>query len=492
MSWAVLVILFFGFSYLIFNSANRIGLSPKTLLIGWFLKLFYATIFLLIFTYYYSSGSLYGDVANFMNDSKILAGYGRSDFGGYLKLLLGFNSNDLTLLQNELADTRIWSYGDNGDFINDNRLIIRINSVIHFFSFGNVWVHLLVFAFISYAGIILLFQTFKKFVHNPQVLFFGLIIFPTIGFWGSGITKECIMIFAFGLFCWGISKLLQKVNNKWTRLAAIVGMATLLFNKPHLGICVLVFLPFLIWFIRAGFSRQKLILTLIIVLGLGFSLTLAPDKVNPVNKISNKLQDFKNVGTGGVFFITDSSFCAFDYQDLNKFNYNSNTKEIQVIKSAKGEYKLFGKKEFYPFTIPVSSKKYDVYLVQPPSNSIVEVPSINNSTKQLIKNIPLALINTSIRPFPTDPGSVLKYLLIIENILFLLLAIYLLKNHDKSTNNEKKSWITFLILTGFFMLLLIGLTTPILGAIARYKTVSFLLFIISFSMLLPPLKFLKK
>ena len=107
MSWAVLVILLFGFSYLIFNSANRIGLSPKTLLIGWFLKLFYASIFLLIFTYYYSSGSLYGDVANFMNDSKILAGYGRSDFGGYLKLLLGFNSNDLTLLQNELADTRI-------------------------------------------------------------------------------------------------------------------------------------------------------------------------------------------------------------------------------------------------------------------------------------------------------------------------------------------------------------------------------------------------
>ena len=491
MSYALLIILLAGLSFLIWNASDKIGLSKKSLMIGWGIKLLFAGLFLLIFTHYYSNGSLYGDVANFMYDSSVLADYGRSDPGGYFNLLMGMNSDDLSLMQNELSETKIWSYGDNGDFINDNRLIIRINSVIHFFSFGNILVHSLIFAFISFIGTIFIYKTFSKLVNNQHFLFFGLLLFPTIGFWGSGISKECLMIFAFGIFCWGLSKLLQKRNDKWSRLTFIVGLAMLLFNKPHMGICLLVFLPFFIWFYKSGINKKKLAISLGILTIIGVALSYSPPKTNPVDKISNKLQDFKNIGTGGVFFITDSSFCAFDYATFDHFSYNSEHSLIQVNKPTTGEYKLFGKDEFYPFTIPKSEKQYDVYLIQPPSNSIVEVPSIKGSGVQLIKNIPLAIMNTTLRPFPTDQGGPLKYVLLLENLIFLVLALFVLRNHEEK-DNCTRSWVFLLILAGFSLIVLIGLTTPVLGAVARYKSASFLLFFIALSLIIKPISILKK
>lgn len=491
MSWAVLIILLIGFTYLISNSSELLGLSKKILLIGWGLKLVFAALFLLIFTYYYSDGRLFGDVANFMNDSEVLADYGRSNPSGYFNLLFGFSSNDLALMQNELADTQIWSYGDNGDFINDNRLIIRINSVIQFFSFGNVWVHLLFFAFISFIGILFLYKTFEKLSQNQHLLFFSLIAFPTIGFWSSGITKECLMVFATGIFFWGFSKLLMKENNKWSRLTLVIGLAMLLFNKPHLGLALIIFLPFFYWMHKTGSSKKKTVISLLFVCLIGIALSFAPAKINPVNRISHKLQDFKNIGTGGVFFITDSSFCAFDYDKFDRFNYDSDSSLISTKQSTLGEYKLFGEETFHPFTIPRGDKKYDVYLVQPPSKSIVDVPSINDSGSQLIKNIPLALLNTFLRPFPTDTGSNLKYLSMLENLLFICLLIYTLKNRNPLNDNQKK-WVFLLLSAAVALILLIGLTTPILGAIARYKIAPYLLFIIAFSIILKPISIFKK
>lgn len=491
MSYIVLIILLAGFSFLIWNASDKIGLSKTTLLIGWGIKLVFASSFLFIFTYYYSDGVLYGDVANFMHDSSVLSDYGRSNPGGYFNLLLGINSDDLVLMQNELAETKIWSYGDNGDFINDNRLIIRINSIIHFFSFGNILVHLVIFAFISFIGTIFIFKTFSKLTSNQHFLFFGLLTFPTLGFWGSGISKECLMIFAAGIFFWGLSKLLQKRNDKWTRLAAIVGLAMLMFNKPHLGIALLIFLPFFIWFYKSGINKKKVILSLSLLTVIGVALSYSPPKTNPVDRISNKLQDFKNIGTGGVFFITDSSFCAFEYSTFDHFLYDSEKSLIQVNEATKGEYKLFGKDDFHAFTIPKSNLQYDVYLVQPPSNSIVHVPSIKGSGIQLIKNIPLGIMNTTLRPFPTDDGGILKYVLLLENLAFLALAFFAIKNR-KENDNTVHSWLFLLILAGISLIVLIGLTTPVLGAVARYKTASYLLLFIAFALLIKPFSIIKK
>src|SRR5690606_20775170 len=99
-----------------------------------------------------------------------------------------------------LKETSIWDYGITSDNLNDNRFIIRLNSLIRFISFGNYWVHVLFFCFLSFSGIILLYRVFSTFVSRKKILFYALLGVPTISFWGSGITKETIFILGAGVF----------------------------------------------------------------------------------------------------------------------------------------------------------------------------------------------------------------------------------------------------------------------------------------------------
>ncbi|MEO9530933.1 MAG: hypothetical protein ABJG68_05455 [Crocinitomicaceae bacterium] len=465
----------------------KTSISTKNLLIGWAIKLVFAAIFILIHTYYYSDGILYGDVANFIQDSRVISEFAQKEPWEFTQLFFGYNSNDLILHQTHLADTNIWSYGDNGDFINDNRLIIRINTLIHLIAFGNIWVHVLIFAFISYVGVLLLYKTFKDLTNRPYFLYYTLLIFPTISFWGGGITKETLLVFSIGIFFWAIKKI-RKNEHLFSSFSLLcLGIILLLFNKPHVGLFIIPLTSILIIIDRFGFSRKTL-LTLGLSLVAGFTvLCFTPSKVNLVERISYKQKDLMNLGTGGIFFITDSSFCAFDHELLENFDYKKSEGLIVVNEDSKGKYKLFGSDYFYPFEMRASSKQYEVYHVIAPSKSIVSVPPINNSPLQLLKNTPTSLLNVLVRPFPSDGGSSLKHLLFIENILFLFFVIVLLKNRIK-LNKKKASWFYYLLFSGVSLVLIIGWTTPILGAIARYKMAPLLLIVIALCLILPPKK----
>jgi FtsH-binding integral membrane protein len=102
------------------------------------------------------------------------------------------------------------------------------------------------------------------------------------------------------------------------------------------------------------------------------------------------------------------------------------------------------------------------------SNGYINIPQINDSFVQLLKNIPTALCNSLFRPYFNDPGGWLKYPASIEVYLvfmFLLLAII---RHRKI---ETIDWglILSLLLFVLTLSLTIGLVTPVLGAISRYR-----------------------
>ena len=151
-----------------------------------------------------------GDIRHFLNDSKILKDLALEDPLKYGELMLGINADDDQLLAKELKDTRIWDYGITVDLLNDNRLIIRINSLIHFISFNNFWVHALVFAMLSFIGILLIYRAFVDLILHKRLFFFALLLTPTFAFWGSGITKESLLVLAFGIFAFGLKKALEK------------------------------------------------------------------------------------------------------------------------------------------------------------------------------------------------------------------------------------------------------------------------------------------
>jgi hypothetical protein len=480
----IFILLLALFSFLIATDYLKTSISAKKLLIGWFIKLSFAGLFILVYSYYYTDGQLYGDVANFIQDSRVLADFARNEPLEFSKVFFGFNSNDLILHQTHLAETNIWSYGDNGDFINDNRLIIRINALIHLFAFGSIWTHVLCFAFISFTGVLLIYKTFHKLTNRPLILFFALLLFPTVSFWGSGISKETLLVFSIGLFFYAVNRIRQNQHLFWSLVLLIFGTLLLLFNKPHVGLFLIPMVLVLVAIDRFGFSKWVItIISLSLLAGITI-LCFTPSKINIVERISYKQQDLQNQGIGGIFFVNDTAFCAFDYKYLDHFEYKKKERLISVTTQTEGEYKLFGEDDFHPFSAPVSDKEHDVYHIISPSRSIVSVPPINNSPLQLLKNTPLSIVNVLIRPFPNDGGSPLKYLVLLENIFFLILVLIVLRK--RTVLSEKTgAWFNYLLFSGISLILIIGWTTPILGAIARYKMAPILLIVIALCLLLP-------
>ena len=212
---------------------------------------------------------------------------------------------------------------------------------------------------------------------------------------------------------------------------------------------------------------------------------MAPEKVNIVEKISYKQKDLMNIGEGGVFFITDTSFCKFDHRYFEHFDTLRGI--ITVNKKTAGEYKLFGKKEFKPFIIEASEKKYELYMVLAPSNSYFDVTEIKYSGLRMIATIPECLLNTLVRPFPFDNGGPLKHLSFLQNILFLTFVFWAIRKR-KITTNQEKYFIYVLLSAALVILLLIGWTTPIFGAIVRYKVPAEIFILISLFILLKPKK----
>lgn len=489
MGYLVFILLFLLVGYMIYRGRLGTDLSRKLLLAGWGIKVLYSVLFVLVFTYYYGNGELYGDAGNFMKDSKLLQELALNDPGRYAEVLFGIGSNDEQLLSNELADTRIWSYGDNGDLMNDNRLILRINSLIHFFSFANPYVHALIFAFFSFLGSLLLYKVLSSYIHYKNLFFMVICAFPSLAFWTSGITKESIMILGIGLFLYGLIK--TKTALRPRNIALLVpGILILLLNKPYMGLIVLSVSTVLVAGWLTQFNRKIMMIWSFLIITSGVLLCYSPGQANLLNKISYKQRDLINIGQGGIFFVNDTAFCAFDFEHLSHFQHLPND-SIKVTESTEGSYKLFGEQEFHSFTQQSGKKVYAHYLTLAPSNSYIHVTPVNYSGWQLIKNIPQALFNTIIRPLPSDPGSSLKYPLFIQNLLLLAWLIYSFFRRKKS-DKQTMFWIYYLIACSILTLLIVGWTTPILGAIARYKVGAELFLIIASFIWLNSLKTTKQ
>lgn len=465
------------------------GLSKKDLAIAWLIKVVYAAVFMLVFSEFYGHGNLYGDAGNFIKDSQLLNTYAWNHPLEYLKIMSGLGDSSPYFEDPILHQTSVWSYGENGDLMNDNRLIIRLNSLFHFFSFGNNYVHGLIMSALSFMGILLIFQSFKKNIANKRLFFYALIIFPSIGFWGSGITKESLLILALGLFFFGLFKR-KKQQPLLTFSIILIAVLLLLLNKPHVGLIVLGLSPFLLIGKLSNWNKWVRIGFPIVTLSILIALTYTPQEFNLLAKISYKQKDLINMGKGGVFFVTDSTFCAFSYSDLDHFDY-PHKDSLRVNQTASGEAKIFGDHPFIPFQIKASDKLYAVYLIQPPSGSYIETEPINYSRLALLKAVPSVLLNTLIRPFPWDNGGALKHFGIVNNLSLIAFMVFTFFNR-KQVGPKEKYIITYLFISAFLILLIIGWTTPIFGAIARYKMVAELMIIVLLFMLLKPLTYVKK
>jgi hypothetical protein len=110
------------------------------------------------------------------------------------------------------------------------------------------------------------------------------------------------------------------------------------------------------------------------------------------------------------------------------------------------------------------------YAISMHSNSLIPIPLLDFSALTVIKNSPVGFVNTLLRPSLFDISTnPLQLLAIAENTALLFLLLFPVVFYRKSNRAGSNS---MFLISAFFvttLFILIGLITPVLGAIVRYK-----------------------
>lgn len=103
------------------------------------------------------------------------------------------------------------------------------------------------------------------------------------------------------------------------------------------------------------------------------------------------------------------------------------------------------------------------------AGSLLNVQFLEPNIWSLLFNMPKALVNTLIRPFFLDAHNIFTWLLSLEN-LFLIFLVILMFLFSSRIPDKSLFWgcFYFFLITSIFL----GLSTPVLGALSRYKIIA--------------------
>lgn len=464
---AVLFLCFVAlFRYVKLLNLNTI--NPWVMPLAYTVKVAVGFYFLYVYTAVYGNGSLSADAGAFMSESKILNNVFYTSPVDYIQLLTGLGNQD-SLVELYLKDTSHWASGAQA-IISDNRNIMRVHSVIHFISFGDSAIHVLVMCFFSLLGIKHLFLGIKHHTAlSSTSLFLLLLLFPSVLFWTSGILKEPLMILGIGLFVRGIMGK-NTSRNKW--LFILSGGLLLLAFKPYVLFCMLPALVYYLFYRIIPRYKAVLAFLALFVLSTSAAFIFKDQRQKIVHLLSRKQYDFKNVGKGGLHAQSDDCFYFFKPYQIPELIIEGDSvsidQEMDVLIHMHGSIEAPEPVHLYP-----TGEKWLIYFRNDRSEGFIHTTMINDSFTQLILNTPEALLNSLFRPYFFDPGSWLKYPAMIEIVLLYFFLIFAFVKRKKLPIEERGLfWSIVVFVIG--LALTIGWVTPVLGAIVRYRIPCFI------------------
>jgi len=372
--------------------------SAMSLKFAFSLKVVAGGVLVLLYTFYYTDRQT-ADVFKYYDDGEVLCCVAKTHPLDFVKVMVGIE--DDFLKERYLDKMSYWYRPYDHGLRNDNRIVIRINAVLHLVSFGNYYIHALVFIFLSFLGCLFLAKLFFEVTQCKISAFISAFLVPSVFLWSSGVLKEALLIFALGVFCWSIYRL-SKVFS-WTNLVLAALAFFLLFSiKIYVFVALLPALIFwFIWMKQACFWKASLL--------------------------------FGAIFLGGFFFF----HLVFPQVDLVSLLV---AKQHDFIRLSQ-EFK---------------------------AGSTISMRYLENDFWSILASTPQALFHTFTLPWFWHVKSLLYLPSIIENMLVFILcvlAIVYFKRPDKLR-------FQFLVFSGIFILSLftiIGLTTPVIGALVRYK-----------------------
>lgn len=379
------------------------GLSLKQLQVAFGIKIAAGLVLGYIYTYHYPD-RLKADTLKFFDDSKVIFDLLKTHPIQFLKIFTGIDaaSPELTPTYMQLNS---WMYEE---FLNSNRMMIRIDILFRFLIPGNFYfVHVIFINFLSFTGLVYLYRMFAQSTGLNRTLLYLLIFFPpSLLFWGSGLLKESVLLLALGGFLYHYC-LFMKNPKEIRRL-----------------------LPMLFFGLLMFFIKTYMPLVLAAPLLAYCSVVRFPGRILA-----------RYVASIFVFFmILLNANLVFPRFDLSHYLYIKQRDFLALVKTEK----------------PASA---------------ISIPVLEPSFGSILKNAPRGFITALTRPYIGESKSPFILLASAENFLILVLLLLCILFFKKAPP-EEINFLALCLSMVVILFVLIGMITPIEGAIVRYKCVA--------------------
>ena len=392
------------------------GIKKNHILFAFLSQVFAGYILYIIYSQYYTERYT-ADIFKYYDDSLVLYNTFFSNPLDFFKIIIGIDCDSEDYLINYFSEMNHWDTSYKNSLMDESRLLIRLNAILNIIGFKSYSFNLISFVFIGFLGKFLITKNLVKFYKsiNPIILFWGLILFPSLMLWSSGILKEPLIIFSIGLILQSFGVYNSKKMS--SLILVFFGLLIIFKLKFYVFIC---FLPALISFlICQNWKIKPLKVITITSISLNILLVILStlkNSYNPLEILSNKQNDFI---------------------------------KLAEIFNAGSSFKM----------VPMD-------------------PNFNS----FLSSIPLGVINGFFRPFPSDINKIIHALPLIENIFLYVLFIYLLYKLFSLKIKLETVYLNTLLNSVFFISLLFvitGISTPVIGALVRYKLPGTIFIIIS-------------
>lgn len=367
-----------------------------------------------------------------------------------------------------------WDASFDDVFYNNSRIIIYINFCIQFISLNNVFVHILFFCFFSFIGLTALYKAFYKcFPDKKNILILGLYLVPSVLFWTSGIYKETIALCCLGLIIYFTDfGLIKSASIKIIVIIAVL-LVLLFFIKIYIFFALF---PLLLinWLVsrikntKYFFYYALIFVSFIVIVHL---ISITNNRLNVYKLIADKQAKAISEARGGIFLMNESNFVCVDYNDSISLVSKPDSCYFIKLGSRFMSWELDNMKDTTFVTNSTDSSTYKILYRIKPANSVASIKKIEPNFLSVYSAVPFAIANVFFQPTLFSIKNVLQLFSWVENMWLLLLIVVAILFFDKKILLQKEVFI-FCILFALIQFALIGLTTPVVGAMVRYKVVA--------------------
>ena len=445
----------------------------------------------LLYKYKYERSD--SDIYKYFDDSKYIYKTFFIDPVAFLKLIVDDEDNSTKIYidstKNWKNQTSTYNKLTNSSKVNfsNHRTITKFNAFCRFISLGNINIHVLIINFFSLVGSLLIVKAYRDFTipSNKRLLFFVVMITPSFVLWSSGVLKEGLITFSFGMFLFSIVKFKKNVFKFKYVIIAILSVFILLITKYYL---LIILLPLtILYFIKLS-SNRKIILKYILSLLLATILfsTFKSNFDTVINLVIQKQNEQIRISHGGQFFIyNDSSnfqkiICFDNKINFLSSNIKNNQKESTLILIPEGiPFRVYENGNFSNNILTGANFRCKFLDSHKRSGSYFELPHLDGTLSTFLINIPKAFLNTLFRPLTFRNSNIMSLLASLENVIFFVYIFLLLCFKKQKILNLDIFIFNILFSVGLYIF--IGFTTPVEGGLHRYKILGYLLILISFT-----------